>query len=239
LEPSTFCRRGPKYLKVGHWNIQGLRNKTDNINIINWFLEHDIVFLNELKTRLKFSVPGFSVYRAKTVNPHRGGVAVLIKNYLEEYLTSVDTEGNDIVWLTFSFMPNVVIGGTYIPPIDLPYFSETLFSQIQEKCIDKDANYVIIGDFNARCGRSVDQLVSDTNFKYRNFADDQSNCNGRKVVGLCKDLNFVVVNGLSNNEKHFQSDYTFRRKDLWIYQVDLCLASRNLITDIIDFKIDQ
>ena len=89
-----------------------------------WICQYDIVSLNEIKTDLKVSLPGYVEYRGvKEKSAHRGGTVVFVKNYLSPYVSSVDVSTDDQVWLVLKCMPSTLFGFCYIPPSDSPYFS--------------------------------------------------------------------------------------------------------------------
>ena len=65
-------------------NINGLSSKIENLALVELFLNHDIVFISELKCQYPFSLPGFNCIRCELLpgEMNRGGVALLFKNYL-------------------------------------------------------------------------------------------------------------------------------------------------------------
>ena len=76
--------------------------------VIGKLSKSDIILLNEVKTDQPFSFPGHTVYRSVGPNPHRGGTAVLIKNYLVDQVKCVDYVGGDIISFQMKWSPNVV-----------------------------------------------------------------------------------------------------------------------------------
>ena len=111
--------------------------------------DYDLISLNEIKTPLKISCPGYIRITSRNMsNPHRGGTCVLIKNQLFPQVTDVDLSKPDQVWLRIRCVPGILFGFVYIPPSDSSYFSETSFSDIQEKLkTEKPADgCVIVGD---------------------------------------------------------------------------------------------
>ena len=99
---------GSKYISIATLNIHGVRNKLESQFMTQWIHNYDIIFLCETATNVVFSVPGYHVITRKTAVPNRGGVVILVKNYLYEYITAVDITVNDQIWFAFSFMPSVL-----------------------------------------------------------------------------------------------------------------------------------
>ena len=101
---------------IGTWNINFVRNKLENENVLTWLHLHDIIVLVEIKISKLPHVAGFVPIMAKTLNPQRGGVAILVKSYLYPDLCHVDTSANDQVWFGFSSIPRTCFCRMYITP---------------------------------------------------------------------------------------------------------------------------
>ena len=66
---------------------------------------------------------GFISYDNPSVHgKHRGGILLLVKNYLQKYILKVNMNLESQIWLEFSFFPNISFGGVYIPPEDSQFF---------------------------------------------------------------------------------------------------------------------
>ena len=105
--------------------------------MLQWLLEHDIVFLCETKNHIQFTVPGFKAIYGKSGNPNRGGVALLVKHCLSKYLTNVDVAECDQIWFRLTLAPNVLFGGCYIVPYDSQFYKESSHSytkSMYDKC---------------------------------------------------------------------------------------------------------
>ena len=207
-------------------------------------MKHDIVFLNEIKTNCPLSIPGYNVFTSNNCIAQRGGVCLCIKSYLMNFVKSIDTSCVDQVWLQFVFAPELFICGCYIAPSDSPYFSESSFSSIQERLIDGGKRYVILGDFNSRCGKSVQKLLdgnSDRTLEYGSVVDDvpRPNSNGNKLLQMCRDIGGVIVNNLQTETRNFQSSLTFRRRHTWISELDLCIISKEDIVCATNLTINK
>lgn len=151
----------------------------------------------------------------------------------------VDNSINDQLWFSFASLPDVRFCGVYITPSSSPYFSESDIANLQAKTVDDSKKYVIIGDLNARVGEKVNELVSHTaTFKYT-MVDPGINDNGKKVLAVCKDRKLLVVNNLSTGSSSFPGGLTYRTRNKWISQLDLCIVSEDLIPCVSHFDVNQ
>lgn len=121
-------------MKIISWNINGAKTKLEKDIVQSVLLEYDIISLNEVKTSLPVSLPGYLAFRSNVNrSAERGGTTVLVKNYLANYVVSVQTDVSDQVWVRFRCIPKCLFGFCYIPPADSEYYSHDLFAVIQEK----------------------------------------------------------------------------------------------------------
>ena len=177
---------------------------------------------------------------AKTVNSRRGGVALLVKNYLYPDLCHIDKSVDDQIWFSLSSIPGTRFCGAYITPSSSPYFTESHIANLQAKTIDRSMNYVIVGDLNARVGAEVSDLVSrNMSYGYDNPVDQVTNDNGKKILAVCKDNELLIVNNLKTKYKYHHGALTFRLRNTWISQLDLCIASEVLIPYVSEFNVNQ
>ena len=102
--PQVLTR--PKQIFIGFWNVQGFGSKLESFHILSWLLRHNAVVLSGRKTTLPLSVPGFKVIPGASRHANRGGVVVLIRNYLTDRVIAIDTTCEDQVWFKFNFMPD-------------------------------------------------------------------------------------------------------------------------------------
>ena len=96
---------------------------------------------------------------------------MFVKTYLTKFIRQVDTHYCDQMWINLSLMPNVWIGGCYIPPSDSPYFTEYHFSSIQERFIDSSYTCILLGDLNSRCGKDVSCLLNEKDIDKMKYLD--------------------------------------------------------------------
>ena len=63
------------------------------------------------------------------------------------------------VWFKLRSIPHVQFCGAYVAPAESHYANDSSLPQIQANTTAHDLHYVLVGDFNARCGDSVEQLI--------------------------------------------------------------------------------
>ena len=51
-------------LKIVSWNINGAKSKLENINVYTFLSSYDIVCLNEVKTSMHISFPGYVSFKS-------------------------------------------------------------------------------------------------------------------------------------------------------------------------------
>ena len=80
-------------LKIISWNINGAKNKLENIQVYNFLSSFDIISLNEVKSSMYISIPGYVSFKSKLVSgaaAQRGGTVVLVRNYLSKQVYNID-----------------------------------------------------------------------------------------------------------------------------------------------------
>ncbi len=148
-------------LKIIAWNINGVKTKLEKKCVQDLILIYDVVSLDEVKTALRVSLPGYVAYRSESSgSAQRGGTMVFSKNDLSSSVFEVGTSIQDQVWLRLRDVADTVFGFVYVPPRDSPYFTHISFSAMQEKMLSQETGtkYCILGDLNARFGVYVREL---------------------------------------------------------------------------------
>ena len=102
---------------------------------------------------------------------------------------------------------SVIIAAVYIPPQNSVYFDDSYFMNL-ELIYRKFSNSLIIltGDLNCRIG-----TPNQKDLIYVENPDQTSNNNGVKLLQWLADKNLVIINGLTWNERTYDSKYTFYR----------------------------
>ena len=230
MECNFFGLGCPVYkLRIASWNINGVTNKMERDNVISWTDDKDIIFLNKTKTSILFNVPGFYVYQDESTGRKRDGTALLLKKYPQ------DTGG---------CLPDIEIGGCYIPPPDSPYFDESSFVKLQEHCMDSKTQSIVIGDLNARCGKAVCLLEkSDCNYSQQALLDPliRPQSNGNSILQLCKDTGMLILNNLiyRGDTRRFKSKLTYRKGQEFILELDLCLDNYEALPLLESLRVSE
>ena len=227
---------------LGSWNIHKLSDsKLENAYVYSWIIQHDIILISEIKTLLLFNVPGYKTIMGNHKHSRHGGIAMLIRNCLFNSICHVDKSCDDQLWFKLSFLPDVLFGGCYILPSDSIHYTDHSIANIQAKCFSSKEKCIIFGDINARCGESINELVTtDTYFNYTPIDNiSRPNSNGSKLLQVCKDCELLVINNLSTCDMEFKSALTFRKKDQWISEVDLFIVARDILKAISGFQVNQ
>ena len=66
-----------------------------------------------------------------------------------------------------------------------------------------------------------------------------NNSNGELLKGICIDFNLVLLNNLKYKLKHFSNLLTFRQKENWVSQLDICIVSKGLIDNVSSLDVNQ
>ena len=212
--------------------------------------QFDIIGLNEVKTDLPISLPGYVSYKsAVSGGTHRGGTALLIRRSLQSEIISVDMSIEGQVWVSVYCAPDIMFGFMYIPPSDSPYFSPALISAIQEKVKTASFNtkFVILGDMNSRFGASIRDWITcvdvpDVHRYTYPIIDDTvraPNDNAFAISALCVELKLIVINNLKTIDEHFRSKLTYRSGSEWKSELDICITSPNLVKHLSSFNVWQ
>jgi hypothetical protein len=217
-------------------NIHGATSKLERSNIIELFNKYDVVFLSELKHTYPLTIPGFQYIRSRVITEeeHRGGVGILIKQYLWPEVHDIDIN-HDQVWFSLQSVPDTVFGAIYISPRDSPYYRPQSFATIQEHC--NCENVFILGDFNARLS-SLNKFKNPTrNIDYTPNPDGIINANGRELLSLCESNGLIPVNHLQLNQTSCEGGLTYKKKQRWISQLDWAICTESAAKYVQSFNI--
>ena len=247
MEAAYFLKRPQTSVSILSWNINSVRTKLEKPNVQTLLANQDIISLNEIKTPLTVSFPGYiSIISRNRSNTSRGGTYVLVRNQLTADLSDVDLSIPDQVWLKLKCVPEVLFGFVYIPPSDSPYFSETSLSSIQEKLKTSEASNgaVIIGDLNAHFGNMLQQLPNHldlNNLSYPLIPDPTrtANNNAKMIFSICAEESLAVVNNAVIGNQAFTSQLTYRQGNVWTSELDYVLVSCNMLKSINSYNVYQ
>ena len=105
----------------------------------------------------------------------------------------------------------LTITGVYRPNEDEPVTNTDFFYETLQRVITDFGNnreLVLIGDFNARTGRS-----SNSNIIGR-FGEEKSNENGARLIGLCEQNNLKITNGFLKHKEIYKFTWTQNTRNL-------------------------
>ena len=222
----------PKTSKISMicWNIEGLASRLTEPGFItsidfyhiSCFLEtftgDTFDFSTYFDEYLVFHTPAI---RSSHDGRRSGGVVMLIKNCLANYITQLPTNHNNLLAarLYFAGFFDVILICVYIPPVDSPYYKDKDVKcniQLLEDEILRlqiafpNSTFMICGDFNARTGNSnvhdvdnveeMEQIQTSEctcyhGLKARNSQDNTTNLFGQILLNLCQIYHLCILNG--------------------------------------------
>ena len=200
-------------MTITSWNINGVKNKLEN-KTVETVLSADIICLNEIKTDLGFSMPGYVTHISKSHARHRGGcAAVLLRHKINDLLLFMDNSHDDCIYFRLKCCPAILFICCYIPPMDSPYFCMQSCSQISSliQAIGDD-EILLIGDMNCRYASLRRSFVADkqltAGMRYAESLDSlrSPTQNAKLLLTILKPL--VLVNGLIGLSRQFPNDLT-------------------------------
>ena len=198
-----------------------------------------MIWLSETKTCLNVSVPGFRVYYNPSKHgTHRGGIILLMKDSLVDYIKCIDMDTEGQIWVVLAFIVNYKLGGVYINPDDSPYFQQSDLGALASHTIDI-SNTIVMGDINARV--AVPNLVNSVNvpYIYSGVVDRRDNARGRSLLNMCANNNMVIGNHLLYNGRQLGGNLSFRSGDTWKTELDICLIKEDVIDQVTQLDIHQ
>ncbi len=97
--------------------------------------------------------------------------------------------------------------------------------------------FIIIGDTDARFGKTVRNLLAQVNFpnsetlSYPVIPGDMNtgNTNAELLSSLCTENNLLVINNLETSRRHYVGNRTYKKSGTWILKLDTFIASYNRI----------
>lgn len=259
-------RKERKELKLLMWNVEGLLEKLTDDDFCEYIYNFDIVCFCETFTfpnfdfRMKFNEYNF-VHNAATkftrMGRPSGGVILLIKKEIEEYVKIIETNLPNILcaevqksWLDRD--KDTLIIGTYIHPVGSIFYTDKdfdctldLVEQLLTDHIDKDKDYeyIIGGDMNARIGdwsyseKIEDILEEDEEAIYTRRAKDRTiNGFGKRLIELCSTFNLTPLNGLE--ERNFDDNFTFY-STRGNSTIDHYICTTGLLDSVTEFSIES
>ena len=221
------------------WNIGGARDKLNHGELDDFLDLFDVIWILETKLIKSTDISGFiPYYNPSAYGEHRGGILLLVKNYLEKYILNVNTDFESQIWLELSIYPKISFGGVYIPPIDSAYYEQSLVANMSAHIKNKK-KVVVLGDFNARPGTPIIPKKRIGFYEYDGIKDHTVNAPGKNLINLCKEKSLVVANHLRYNERCLGGDLSYRKGTRWISEIDLCLIHEDVLPILNEVEVKQ
>ena len=137
-EPSARNVLSKHWLKIGYWNIKGLKAsdaslKTDDECVFSKIKAHDIICLSEVHCGVDDlpSISGYNSFKLcrglnKKINRYFGGLVIYYKSELREGIKFIANKTSDYVWMKlnhgyFSLEKDIYLCMAYIPPSGSTY----------------------------------------------------------------------------------------------------------------------
>ena len=221
------------------WNIAGARDKLSQENFKKFLRQYDVIWILETKLIKSTEISGFIPYYNRSVHgEHRGGILLLVKNYLKKYIVKVTTNLESQIWLELSIYPKISFGGVYIPPTDSNFYDHSLFANMTAH-IENSKNVIVLGDFNARIGTPTIPNRNGSLYEYDSIQDQTVNPPGKNLINLCKGNSLVIANHLKYKDKCFGGNLSYRQGTRWISEIDLCLIHEDVLPILNELEIRQ
>ena len=142
-------------IRLGHINMNGLRNKLVEVSILLLETKFDVFAVTETHltkdiSNNEISIPGYSICRKDRDNGKKwGGCLVYYSDALNVLSTDFSNlcKSTESVWLDVRLHSlNILIGCVYRPPNENKFIAN--FTPVLESLSSKRKNIVILGDFN-------------------------------------------------------------------------------------------
>ena len=101
-------------LSLGYWNIGRIGNKLENANVLQFLSNFDVIWVSELRTDMDVHLSGFKYFRNSEKYSNHCGLWLLIKNDLVEGISFILFDKDDVIWVSFTFTPNLISPAAYI-----------------------------------------------------------------------------------------------------------------------------
>ena len=188
------------------WNVQGCRGKMQEIIKEMEQLGIDIASITETKKKgFGSEVIGNYLHFYSGVqkeNRAKRGVSLLIHKKWKHNITNWQCIDERIITVNINTLKTrFTIIGVYGPNEDEPVVNKEFFYETLQRVITEFGNnreLVLIGDFNARTGRSSNSLIIGR------FGEEESNDNGARLIDLCEQNNLKIANGFLHGHKKLE-----------------------------------
>ena len=218
-------------------------NKLLYNELIEMFQNNDFIFFTETWSNdlCDLSVDGFSIYQLTRTNRKSrakrdsGGIALYIKNDINQYCKLLEKDRDDIIWLKIDrslcgLSHDLYLCLCYIIPTGSSreaVTEVTVLDRISDFIVkianttDNCYNMLILGYLNSRIGVEHDFVILDNSnndhlpddyvpdeFLPRVSEDLKINANGRKLLDFCRQNELRICNGRLGDDKNI-GKFTF------------------------------
>jgi exonuclease III len=257
-------------LKILTWNINGgFSSKLSDTNFNKYIFKHDIIVLTEcwIENNFTCDIKDYQckfIPRSKSKGKQGGGMVILIRNTVCEYVEIVNISLDTVVWLKIdknitAQNIDIYMCCVYIPPSNSVFYQlyecDDLFDTLINEIVSfsSKGSIIMLGDLNSRCAQNDDFISCDVInsevlhtlsniFDYNNdgFLSDRYcpdkvvNSNGSKLLQLCKSCSLRILNGRYSTA----TKYTYFGPN-GCSVVDYVLANEILFSEISSFVIDD
>ena len=206
--------------------MNGVTRKFCTKDVQETLAGNDIVIISETHFNIRTRCPDgfFMVARSKASGDKkpRGGVAIYVNTYTEMKIKVLSDEFQDMIAFEIE-NTDIVIIAAYIPPYKTLYYDDECFEQIKLlwDIYSTNRTLYLVGDLNARVGNMNN---TTRNNSYAANPDPLTNQNGRKLNMILPETDMIIINGLHDPCRRFDTNYTFYRGTSRT-QIDLALTN--------------
>ena len=225
------------HIKFAFWNVEGLYEKLNLDGLCEFIQSHDVIGLGETFTlpNFDFSVKfpeHFALHCPATkfskLGRPSGGIVLLIRKTLEEYIDIVETNLSHVLAIKISkkillTSRDLLVISMYNHPKESIFYKNKDYHSTLEQTEQfianqieqgKDFDILLKGDLNARIGdwaheEDEENYNHEGENKYyeRESQDTVINGLGKVLIEICTTFSMTPLNGLK--EKNFKSQMTF------------------------------
>ncbi|KAG0710222.1 hypothetical protein GWK47_023245 [Chionoecetes opilio] len=94
-----------------------------------------------------------------------------------------------------------------------------------------------MGDLNARVGNP--HIIGPDVKVYCDIKDETVNSHGRLLTKMCNSNDMVLVNNIKHNSKVLGGDLSFKKRNLWVSEIDLCVAKNDCVPYVKTIDVNQ
>ena len=191
--------------KIAHINVNGIRNKTDQVSFLMSQLHIDIMCIGETRlndnvTYRDITISGYDLIRHDRTGRTGGGVCIYLKTELSYKVRSdiLTTPLIECIWIELvSQHGNTLLCCIYRPPNAAPIIHDHIVDTL-EKAISEDKNVIIIGDLNYEYLQSGSDAQNPICILESLFLMTQLICEPTRVTTTTSSLLDIILTNVPN-----------------------------------------